>query len=680
MINKHFVLSAFFAVSALTLAVSEALAQTAEPVTTLEQVLVTATRGERSVVDIPVSASVIGREQIEATPAQSLDDVLRTVPSLNLTTSASYQQHPTSNEISIRGLGSNRALVLLDGVPLNHPFSGFVQWMRIPMETVERVEVVRGGGSSLWGNYAMGGVINIITRVPKRTELAIDAGAGSYGTRRLNVYGALVTSDAMNWDINFNSFDTDGYNRTPEELRTALDVPVEFHARNLQLAGHFRVDPTLTGYTRINLHSNHQVLGTALGKNRQDEIDLAGGLTKKLGAGSDLTATAFYTNSRFRTDNTTPDETRSSEFVSNLHRTPVHDYGGSLQWTTRLGAAVPTVVLGADYHLIDGEDQAAIFDTADVQSRTDIGRGKQRLVGVFAQASVLPVDKLEVLASAREERIRNFDGFDGNPGGRGPVPDRTDSAFSPRLSTRYELSDEWALRAAAYKAFRTPNLDSLYRSFAANGFVALPNSALKPERLRGAELGFDFITPQIRTQVTAFYNQIRDLITSRSLSFAETPPGFFFAQQNINAGRSRSRGIEAEADWRLDARWSVQAGFARILAEITENSADPSSVGQQLKGQPKNRLSASALYKGNGFKSGARIRYASRHSSSTGLYEDAYTIVDWSGSLDLSKNFELFANVENLLDRRYIGENTGFAPPQLGTPRSLSVGVRARFK
>jgi outer membrane cobalamin receptor len=216
------------------------------------------------VTDIPVSASIVGHEQIEATPAQSLDDVLRTVPSINMTTTPSYQQHPTSNGISMRGLGdqfSIRTLVLLDGVPLNHPFSGFVQWMRVPMETVERVEIVRGGGSSLWGNYAMGGVINIITRSPQQTGLAVDAGAGSYGTRRVNAYGSLVSSEAMKWDLNLNSFDTDGYVRTPEEIRTSLDIPVEFHAKNLQLSGHFKFGPTVTAFTRVNLHSNHRCSG-----------------------------------------------------------------------------------------------------------------------------------------------------------------------------------------------------------------------------------------------------------------------------------------------------------------------------------------------------------------------------------------------------------------------------------
>ena len=88
------------------------------------------------------------------------------MPSVNVPQTASYQVHPTANSVSMRGLGGIRALVLLDGVPINDPFFGYVQWNRVPMESIQRVEIVRGGGSPLWGNYAMGGVINLLSRRP----------------------------------------------------------------------------------------------------------------------------------------------------------------------------------------------------------------------------------------------------------------------------------------------------------------------------------------------------------------------------------------------------------------------------------------------------------------------------------------------------------------------------------
>jgi outer membrane cobalamin receptor len=202
-------------VAALTIAATNLLSQSVfsqtENAITLPPMVVTATRTERSLADQPDSVTVITRQQIQETPAQSLDDVLRTIPSVDLPLTASYQVHPTANSVSMRGLGGIRALVLLDGVPVNDPFFGYIQWNRVPMENVERVEVVRGGGSPLWGNYAMGGVINIITRVPDQKEVGLEAGGGNYGTYRSNSYGDLVLSDSLKARINVNGWGTAGF-------------------------------------------------------------------------------------------------------------------------------------------------------------------------------------------------------------------------------------------------------------------------------------------------------------------------------------------------------------------------------------------------------------------------------------------------------------------------------------
>ena len=126
-----------------------------------------------------MSVTVVPQEQILETPAQALDDVLRTTVGINLPLITSYQIHPTGNSFSMRGLGGIRGLVMVDGVPINDPFFGYVQWSRVPMENIERVEVVRGASASMWGNYAMGGVVNIITRKPERTTFGRAAAAAT---------------------------------------------------------------------------------------------------------------------------------------------------------------------------------------------------------------------------------------------------------------------------------------------------------------------------------------------------------------------------------------------------------------------------------------------------------------------------------------------------------------------
>lgn len=142
------------AVACMGVALAPELVRAQDPVppapVNLPPVVVSATRSERTVADQPMSVTVVEKQQILETPANSLDDVLRTTVGINLPLISSYQIHPTGNAFSMRGLGGIRALVMLDGVPINDPFFGYVQWNRVPMENIERVEVVRGASASMW--------------------------------------------------------------------------------------------------------------------------------------------------------------------------------------------------------------------------------------------------------------------------------------------------------------------------------------------------------------------------------------------------------------------------------------------------------------------------------------------------------------------------------------------------
>jgi len=153
----------------LLLVAARAAAQPSEPAR-LEPVVVTVTRIEQKVEDAPASVTVITREDVQASASQTVDDLLRQVPGFSLfRRSSSVVTHPTAQGVSLRGIGpsgASRVLVLVDGIPVNDPFGGWVYWSRMPMQSIEQIEVVRGGGSSVWGNGALGGVINVITRKP----------------------------------------------------------------------------------------------------------------------------------------------------------------------------------------------------------------------------------------------------------------------------------------------------------------------------------------------------------------------------------------------------------------------------------------------------------------------------------------------------------------------------------
>src|SRR4029450_1101046 len=136
------------------------------------------TRPEQRPGEAAADVTVPTREDISLSPSQTLDDLLRQVPGFSLfRRSSSLVTPPTNQGLSLRGIGpsgTSRALVLVDGIPVNDAFGGWVYWDRIPLQGIEQIEVVRGGGSSAWGNYALGGVVHVLTRRPAERAAYFD--------------------------------------------------------------------------------------------------------------------------------------------------------------------------------------------------------------------------------------------------------------------------------------------------------------------------------------------------------------------------------------------------------------------------------------------------------------------------------------------------------------------------
>lgn len=154
-----------------------------------------AARVPEPLAETPASVVVLGSRALELTPALTVDDVLRQVPGFTLfRRSGSRTANPTTQGASLRGLGgsgASRALVLDDGVPLNDPFGGWIYWSRVPRASLERVEVLRGGASELYGSGALSGVIHIARKRPERTRVDLDASYGSQSTPDASMAAAL---------------------------------------------------------------------------------------------------------------------------------------------------------------------------------------------------------------------------------------------------------------------------------------------------------------------------------------------------------------------------------------------------------------------------------------------------------------------------------------------------------
>src|SRR5262249_53151484 len=215
------ILAGPFSAAPLSAQTDDAAALRAEPV------VVTVTRIEQPAGDAPGDVTVLTRKNVSQSASQAVDDLLRQVPGFSLfRRSSSIVSNPTTQGVSLRGIGpsgTSRALVLLDGVPINDPFGGWIYWDRIPMPSIEQIEVVRGGGSSAWGNYALGGVINIITRRPVERAALFDGSYGNHNTLNIDAIVSEVQGP-FRLGLEGNYFNTGGYPTVLASDRGSIDI------------------------------------------------------------------------------------------------------------------------------------------------------------------------------------------------------------------------------------------------------------------------------------------------------------------------------------------------------------------------------------------------------------------------------------------------------------------------
>jgi outer membrane receptor protein involved in Fe transport len=707
-------LAAAVAVAAPLLATLGALgtpdiAWSADGPTAVSEVVVTATRSPIALENVPESVSLVTGQQIQDLPGQGLDDTLRNLPGMTLNAISPDVGHPTAYNEGMRGLPTTetRFLVLVDGVPVNDPFFGYIQWNRIPLDNIDRVEVVRGGGSPLWGNTAMGGVVNVITRAPASDELLIDVSGGSYGTYRTAVYGAYRAADWLALSANVQAKGTDGYQTTPASwssygstsLRSPVYTPTSADARNASLRADVSPPGTdLKAWVEVRYSQDDQVLSTPIGVDRQHIWTYSAGLKKSFGDGAALDLVYFHDDSAFVTNN--PHLlTFTTEYNSNVHVTDVSDNGASLVLSKTSDGLFRRLALGMDFHQLAGADSADYYaPNGQLAAPTIEGGGHQLFLAGFGQAEIAPITPLTILASLRYQYYRNDAGVDTFPPGFGALPTYEKFRFTPRLDVRYDLGAGFALRGAYYQAFRAPTLDQLYRTYAdTTAGIYEGNPLLAPETLQGGEVGLDYNRPGLRVQATLYDTTISNLITQRNLNPSEYPNllgvtcgydaatyTYLSCTRNINAASALAQGLETEVDWTIGHGVSSRITYTYADSHYTSDPVDPTAVGERLEGVPMHNASASLTYASpSRWRASAILRYVSKSygddNPADGLIQNPHLTADVSASYRLTRALETYVQIQNLFDDRYIASNGGGAPI-LGTPFEAMAGLRLKLQ
>lgn len=657
----------------------------------LEPVVVTAGRVEQRLSEAPASVTVLTEKEIQSSAAQTTDDLLRQVPGFSLfRRSSSLVTHPTTQGVSLRGIGpsgASRALVLIDGIPLNDPFGGWVYWNKVPRLGIERIEVVRGSGSSVWGNYALGGVINIITRRPEKRALFFDGSYGNRGTANLD----LLLSDArgpVGLTLEGNFFETDGFKVVRESQRGAIDINADSEHQTFNGRLEYRLTPEASLFLSGNFFTEDRGNGTPLTKNSTDSGYVAGGGHLRTPDGSEWSLTIFSQLQTFNSTFSSQASDRNSETLALAQDVPSTSLGGSLQWVRRAGVHRWTV--GTDLRWIDGETDEDVF-VAGRFARRRVAGGEQFLAGLYGQDIVSLSARWELVVGARVDYWLSFNGSrsDRPPPTGIPLaqsfPDRDKVAVSPRVAVLFHPTPTTTLRGTFYQGFRAPTINELFRPFRVRNDVTAANDGLDPERLTGGEVGIEHaFGTLVSARVTAFWNEVVDPIanvTVRALSLPDCPAGTT-CRQRQNLDRTRIRGVEPEVSYRPTSNWELSASYLFDDAEVRKASNQPSLEGKRIAQVPRHQLTLGLKYLDPAL---VNVSVQGRYVSSQ--FEDdenvlrlgEFFLLDLVLSRSVTKWGQIFLALENLFDRTYtVGRSTD-GVETIGTPRLIHGGLRIRF-
>ena len=655
-------------------------APAAEPETAPgEVIVVTGLRLPRSMQDVPAATTVIDRDQVRSSPATLTDDVVRAIPSVGtFRRSSSAIADPTSQGLNLRGVGPSgvsRALVLRDGIPVNDPFGGWVYWRAMSPLDIDRIEIVPSGASALFGNFALGGVLQVISRPIDGAAVDAVAAGGSLGGRR---GAARITERLGDFGVELDgeSLRSDGYAPIVAAQRGLVDGPapsshdvagarVEYH-RGSSIA-----------HAAARLFSESLEAGT-----QHTTADVR---TVTYGAGWELASEPgtldvelFGGTQRFEQERARIPVKRDTAATASNQRTPSNNQGMVATWTGRPGAR-HAIVLGVDAQRVAGtatDNLSPVMVQPDTLVRRAAG-GEQRFAGAFAQDAIHVSPELELAAAVRLDGWQNRAASTTLTLGDGsamttPFADSSRLQLDPRLGALYHITRELGVRGSAYRAFRAPTLNELYRPFQVGTILTAANDKLQPETLWGGELGTQIVLEGVAAQATAFWNELSNPIANVTLA----QPRDGAQQQRQNLGSTRILGVELDLTWRPSEAWTVRVAHTFSDATVTDAPTQPMLVGKRLAQDPHHRTTAMIAYDDERFATlVAQVRYLGPQ------FEDdlntkpigAAVVFDARAERRLAYGFSVFASGQNLFDRRYLVGRAGVDTE--GAPRTFELGV-----
>jgi len=594
----------------------------------LNDVVVTATRSPKKLSEIGRVVTVITADQINASQGKSLPQLLNSVP--GITFSGANNAPGISSSIFLRGASTGNTLILIDGFAVNNASSidGSYDLNAFPLDQIERIEILKGSGSTLYGSDAVAGVINIITKHPKQQGLKanLQASAGTYNTfnESAGLNGRINQTGVA---INLSNTDSKGFAAATDTIGNGNFKKDSFHQRS------------------ASLNLNQQL---------SDKLTLNGNLQATNNKG-DLPAGAFTDNKNYTYNNT---------FIFGGLGANLHLDKGDLKFNISQNsvknnyndAAGASNFNTAVYQKNTGQitNAEAVFNY-NINNYLDITSGanvKYSKTNQFSTYDTLK-DKHNNIASAYTSLFVKAGVFHLELGGRYNKDSKYGSNFTYTVNPSLYIADQLKIFGAIASAFKAP---SLYQLFSQYG-----NTDLKPETTRSYEAGFDWaLIKNALSFNTVFYKyDTKDVIYFKNLN--DPPYGVY-----ENGAFQKDKGFESELKLNLD-KFTASAYAAYVTGKQTDVSGKETA---NLFRRPKNTYGATIAYQMlKNFSAGLDYKYTGDRSDtkfnpdfSTSIVNlKHYNLVDAHVQYEANKHISLFGNFQNLFDARYtdwVGYNT----------------------
>ena len=562
-----------------------------------EEVVVTATRLPRPQSQTLQPVTIITTEDIAKAGQQTLVEVLQAIGGVEIASNGGFGQ-PSS--VFMRGASSGHTLVLVDGMRIGSATLGTTALENIPLNQIERIEVVPGQLSSLYGSDAIGGVIQIFTRSGKYSPSAsVTAGAGTYGMSSVTA-GLNRTIGSIDFSLNVGYFGSDGFDATkpgafghdPDrdgyrnqnfsgKMAYHLDARNELGLTVFQSDGHthFDNDPTIDAV-------NHQTL-SAFSVYSSNQITDAWQSLLRAGQGQDKSTTTGAAPSVFAT--------RQPQYT----------------WQNNVKVGPGTAIAGAEYLIQD-----VTSDSTFAQNQRTIKSAFAGYLGAYG--------KHDWQANARVDDNSQFG-----------------SHTTGLLGYAYRPTDELRFRVGAGTAFKAPTFNDLYAIDPTGGFT--PNPNLKPESSSSKEAGVNYQIGMNRFSATYFDNHVDDLIV-----FVVTDPATFAGTvQNLNS--ARIRGVELG----YQGSFAALQAYARVTLQNPVDEATGLMLPRRAKefgGAGLSKTSGSWTLGGEVVASSARFDQAGEVGTSK---MHGYALLNLTATYALDREWSIRARWNNVFDREY---------------------------